>query len=110
MRIVSVVGARPQFVKLAPINTSLVSRGIEHIIVHTGQHYDQNMSGTFFEVLDIPQPDFNLGVGSDSHAGQTASMLKPLEEVFLEVNPDWVLAYGDTNSTLAAAIAAEGRK
>jgi len=106
MKIISVVGARPQFVKLAPIHHAFTQAGIEHIIVHTGQHYDHNMSDSFFELLDIPMPDFNLGVGSASHAGQTASMLEPLEKVFLKVNPDWVLAYGDTNSTLATAIAA----
>ncbi|NBO25923.1 MAG: UDP-N-acetylglucosamine 2-epimerase (non-hydrolyzing) [Actinobacteria bacterium] len=106
MQVVSVVGARPQFVKLAPIDKELRLRGIEHIIVHTGQHYDHNMSESFFELLDIPKPDFNLGIGSASHAGQTASMLEPLEKVFLKVNPSWVLVYGDTNSTLAAALAA----
>lgn len=106
MQVVSVVGARPQFVKLAPIDEEFRLRGIEHIIVHTGQHYDHDMSESFFDLLNIPKPDFNLGVGSASHAGQTASMLEPLERVFLDVNPDWVLAYGDTNSTLAAAIAA----
>ena len=106
MKVISVVGARPQFVKLAPIHHAFTQAGIEHVIVHTGQHYDHNMSDSFFELLDIPMPDFNLGVGSASHAGQTASMLEPLEKVFLKVNPDWVLAYGDTNSTLATAIAA----
>ena len=106
MKIVSVVGARPQFVKLAPIHSAFVDVGIEHVIVHTGQHYDHNMSDSFFELLNIPKPDFNLGVGSGSHAHQTAAILEPLEEVFLNVRPDWVLAYGDTNSTLATAISA----
>jgi len=106
MRVISVVGARPQFVKLAPISHMFVSGNIEHIIVHTGQHYDPEMSDSFFEHLNIPRPDFNLEVGSGSHAAQTGSMLAPLEKVFLETNPDWVLAYGDTNSTLATAISA----
>lgn len=104
MRIVSVVGARPQFVKLAPISHMFASGNIEHVIVHTGQHYDPEMSDSFFDNLNIPRPDFNLGIGSGSHAKQTGSMLEPLEKVFLDINPDWVLAYGDTNSTLATAI------
>jgi len=106
LRVISVVGARPQFVKLAPIHQAFSDAGVEHIIIHTGQHYDHNMSDSFFELLEIPEPDFNLGVGSGSHAAQTASMLEPLERIFLEQDPDWVLAYGDTNSTLATAISA----
>ena len=102
----SVVGARPQFVKLAPIDWEFRRRGIEHIIVHTGQHYDANMSDSFFAELDIAKPNFNLHVGSGSHAFQTAAMLTPLEDLYLECKPSWVLAYGDTNSTLASAIAA----
>ena len=106
MRILSVVGARPQFVKLAPIHHELVTAGHEHLIIHTGQHYDQNMSDIFFSDLGIAKPDENLHVGSGSHAAQTAAMMVGLETSFLLHNPDWVLAYGDTNSTLAAAIAA----
>ena len=106
MKVLSVVGARPQFVKLAPIHKALVAMGHQHIIVHTGQHYDPDMSDIFFRDLGIPQPTQNLHVGSGSHGAQTASMLTGLEASFLEHKPDWVLVYGDTNSTLAAAIAA----
>ena len=106
MKILSVVGARPQFVKLAPVNLALRATGHEHMIVHTGQHYDPELSGSLFADLDIPAPDVNLGIGSASHARQTALMLEGLEQVIAEANPDWVLTYGDTNSTLAAALAA----
>lgn len=105
MRILSVVGARPQFVKLAPIAAALAGRA-EHTIVHTGQHYDELLSEVFFRDLEIPAPDVNLGVGSGPHGAQTAAMLTGLERVFEEVAPDCVLVYGDTNSTLAAALAA----
>ncbi|HEX5403005.1 MAG TPA: UDP-N-acetylglucosamine 2-epimerase (non-hydrolyzing) [Pseudonocardiaceae bacterium] len=105
MRVLSVVGARPQFVKLAPI--ARAAQGlVEHLIAHTGQHYDHNMSDSFFEDLDIPKPDFNLGVGSGKHGAQTGAMLSALEGVIEETTPDWVLVYGDTNSTIAAALAA----
>lgn len=106
MKVLSVVGARPQFVKLAPIADSAARAGVEHVVVHTGQHYDDNMSEAFFDELGIPRPDVNLRVGSGSHAQMTANMLVGLEPVILEHQPDWVLAYGDTNSTLAAAVAA----
>ncbi|GAA5229531.1 non-hydrolyzing UDP-N-acetylglucosamine 2-epimerase [Arthrobacter cryoconiti] len=105
MRILSVVGARPQFVKLAPIATAIAGRA-EHVIAHTGQHYDELMSDVFFRDLGIPAPDFNLGVGSGKHGAQTAAMLTGLEEIIEKSAPDCVLVYGDTNSTLAAALAA----
>lgn len=105
MRIVSVVGARPQFVKLAPVADALKGRA-EHLIVHTGQHYDHAMSDAFFTDLAIPAPTVNLGVGSGSHGAQTGRMLEGLEAEFERMQPDWVLVYGDTNSTLAAALAA----
>ena len=103
----SVVGARPQFVKLAPIDAAIRAGGRhQHLVVHTGQHYDALMSDVFFEDLGIAPPDVHLNVGSASHGRQTGLMLEALEGVFEEHRPDWVLVYGDTNSTLAAAIAA----
>lgn len=105
MRILSVVGARPQLVKLAPIAAVLAGRA-EHLIVHTGQHYDDLMSDVFFRDLKIPEPTVNLQVGSASHGRQTGQMLGALESEFERLKPDWVLVYGDTNSTLAAALAA----
>lgn len=106
MKIVSVVGARPQFVKLAPIHKSALAAGVEHVIVHTGQHYDPMLSDVFFEDLGIAAPDVHLGVGSGSHGVQTGTMLAALDGVFHEYRPDWVLVYGDTNSTVAAALSA----
>jgi len=105
MKIVTVVGARPQFIKATAVSRALRARHTE-ILVHTGQHYDYEMSGVFFDGLDLPAPDVNLNVGSGSHAGQTAAMLKGIEDVLLAERPDWLLTYGDTNSTLAAALAA----
>ena len=106
MKVISVVGARPQFVKLSPIDHAFKAAGIEHVIVHTGQHYDHEMSESFFEELEISQPAYNLEVGSASHGVQTGQMLMGLEKIFLDENPDWVLVYGDTNSTLAGTLAA----
>ena len=101
----SVVGARPQFIKAAPVSRVL-RRTHEEVLVHTGQHYDDNMSDVFFRELEIPEPDINLGVGSGPHGAQTGGMMAGIEKVALEVKPDWVLVYGDTNSTVAAALVA----
>ena len=106
MKIVSVVGARPQVVKLAPIHKAALAAGVEHVIVHTGQHYDPMLSDVFFEDLGIGAPDVHLGVGSGSHGVQTGAMLGALDAVFDAHRPDWVLVYGDTNSTVAAALSA----
>lgn len=106
MKVLSVVGARPQFVKLAPIARAAQSAGVEHVIVHTGQHYDPMLSDVFFDDLRIPAPTVHLGVGSGSHGVQTGAMLGALDAVLSEHDPDWVLVYGDTNSTLAAAVSA----
>ncbi|MGO1385579.1 MAG: non-hydrolyzing UDP-N-acetylglucosamine 2-epimerase [Arachnia sp.] len=107
MKIMSVVGARPQFVKLGPIVKAVEARcDVEHVIVHTGQHYDPLLSDVFFRDLGIPEPDAHLGVGSETHGRQTGAMLAQMDAVLETHQPDWVLAYGDTNSTAAAALAA----
>jgi len=105
VKIVSIVGARPQFIKAAAVSRRLRERH-EEILVHTGQHYDYEMSGIFFDGLELPKPNASLGVGSGSHGFQTGAMLKAIEDVLLIERPNCVLVYGDTNSTLAGALAA----
>jgi len=109
IKLLTIVGARPQIIKAAALNRSIknfFSDQIREYILHTGQHYDQNMSQVFFDELGIPQPDFNLNVGSSGHGVQTARMIEGIEEKLITLKPDFLVVYGDTNSTLAGAIAA----
>lgn len=105
MEILTIVGARPQFIKAALVSQELRKKHKE-VLVHTGQHYDRELSGIFFDELSIPEPDYNLGIGSDSHAAQTGKMMIAIEDLLVKEKPDCVLVYGDTNSTLAGALAA----
>lgn len=113
MKIITIVGARPQFIKAATVsrvirefNIQPSVKHIEEVIIHTGQHYDDNMSKIFFDELDIPYPNYNLEIGGTSHGAMTGRMIEKIEEILLNEKPDWVLIYGDTNSTLAGAITA----
>ena len=109
MKIVTIIGARPQIIKAAALSRAIKTHfhdRIQEIIVHTGQHYDENMSQVFFDELGIPRPDYNLHVGSASHGVQTAKMIEGIEKILLEEKPDYLVLYGDTNSTLAGAVAA----
>ncbi|MES2179184.1 MAG: UDP-N-acetylglucosamine 2-epimerase (non-hydrolyzing) [Gemmatimonadota bacterium] len=106
MKLMHVVGTRPNFPKLAPVFRAARSRGLRQLVVHTGQHYDDAMSGNFFRELDIPEPEVNLAVGSGSHGAQTARILERIEPVLEKEMPDWLVVYGDVNSTMAATLAA----
>ena len=106
MKVITVIGARPQFIKAAVVSNAFRARGIQEVILHTGQHFDSNMSEVFFDELGIPKPAFNLGIGGGSHGQNTGRMLEGIEKVLMEEKPDWLLVYGDTDSTLAAALAA----
>jgi UDP-GlcNAc3NAcA epimerase len=109
MKILTIIGARPQFIKAAKVSRAIKQKGtdiITEVIIHTGQHYDENMSAVFFDEMDIPKPDYFLNIESRSHGGMTGEMLKLIEPILLNEAPDWVLVYGDTNSTLAGALAA----
>ena len=107
MKIVTILGARPQFIKAGNVSRELAQHAsIQEVIVHTGQHYDANMSDVFFDEMKIPKPDYALGIGGKSHGAMTGQMIEKIEALLIEEKPDWVMVYGDTNSTLAGAIAA----
>ena len=109
IKIVTIIGARPQIIKAAALSRAIKNKfanSIKEIIVHTGQHYDENMSQVFFDELGIPEPNYNLNVGSGSHGKQTATMIAGIEGILLQEKPNAIVLYGDTNSTLAGAIAA----
>ena len=108
MKLLTVIGARPQFIKAAAVSREIAKHtDIEEIIVHTGQHFDANMSEIFFDQMQIPKPDYNLEINSLSHGAMTGRMIERIEEVLLKEQPDWVLVYGDTNSTIAGSLAAK---
>ncbi len=107
MKIVTILGARPQFIKAGSVSREIVKhKELEEIIVHTGQHFDENMSDIFFDEMKIPKPHYNLDINGLSHGAMTGQMLEKIEKILLEEKPDWVMVYGDTNSTLAGALAA----
>src|SRR5262249_15584514 len=106
MKVATIVGARPQFVKAAPVSRALRSAGHSEVLIHTGQHYDDEMSAVFFRELDLAAPDYNLEIGSGPHGAQTGAMMAGIEEIVSREKPDWVLVYGDTNSTVAGALVA----
>lgn len=104
MKIVTIIGARPQFIKAAVCSRAIAKHNdIQEVIIHTGQHFDENMSDVFFEELSIPKPDYNLNINSLGHGAMTGQMMAEIEKVLIKETPDWVLVYGDTNSTIAGA-------
>lgn len=107
MKVVTIIGARPQFIKASTVSRAFIGHGVEEIIIHTGQHFDANMSKIFFEQMYIPQPQFILNINTLTHGAMTGRMIEEIEKILLKVKPDYVLVYGDTNSTLAGAIAAK---
>lgn len=111
MKIVTILGARPQFIKAGSVSREIAQQAllgidIQEVIVHTGQHYDTNMSDVFFKEMHIPKPDYFLGIGGKTHGAMTGQMIEKIEEILIQEKPDWVMVYGDTNSTLAGALAA----
>ncbi|MDP2837211.1 MAG: UDP-N-acetylglucosamine 2-epimerase (non-hydrolyzing) [Methanobacteriaceae archaeon] len=106
MKIAIVIGTRPEIIKMAPVIDEIIKRNLDYVLIHTGQHYDHEMSDQFFSDLELPTPDYNIGVGSGSHGEQTAEMMKGIENVFLEEKPDMVMVQGDTNAVIAGAIVA----
>lgn len=108
MKIATIVGARPQFIEAAVVSRAFREHrpAVREVLVHTGQHYDANMSDVFFDELDIPRPDYHLGIGGGTHGQNTGRMIEVIEGVLLQEKPDWALVYGDTDSTLAGALAA----
>ncbi len=109
IKIITIIGARPQIIKAATLSRAIkneYSSHVEEVLVHTGQHFDENMSAVFFKGMDIPEPKYNLGLGGLSQSGMTGRMMEGLEEICLKEKPDWLVVYGDTNSTLAGALVA----
>ena len=106
MKVLTVLGARPQFVKASVLSHAFEGEGIEEVLVHTGQHFDASMSDVFFRDLNLPKPDHHLGIHSLNHGAMTGRMMEALEKLVLQEEPDWLLVYGDTNSTLAGALVA----
>ena len=110
MKVLTIIGARPQFVKASVVSMALKKQGIEEIIIHTGQHYDEKMSEIFFTEMNIPKPAYNLQIGNLSHGAMTGRMIEKIEALITELKPDYLMVYGDTNSTMAGAIAASKTK
>ena len=106
MKICTIVGNRPQFIKEAPVNRELSKQGIKEVLIHTGQHYDANMSDVFFDNLDLPKPNYHFSITNKLHGAMTGEILTKIEDVLLKERPDYAIIYGDTNSILAGALAA----